>query len=148
MRYLVAALLHPREHEWWSLRPWARHSLVLAVSGSIYMLVGVSYLIAGANPAREQALALALSWWSLDVWGAIWVLVGGVAVLSARWPPASETWGYTLMTGLSAAWASFYLFGVLLFGAPLQGLSSVLVWALIAFVWWAISGLVNPDKEA
>lgn len=129
-----------------ALRPWQRHSLVLAVAGTVYVLVGVSYIVSRPTPSREASLGIAISWWPLPVWGAIWVVVGLLAILSSRWPPASETWGYTTMTGLSAGWSSFYLFGIVLDGAPAQGFSGVLVWGLVAFMWWAISGLVNPSE--
>ena len=125
------------------LRPWQRHSLVLAVAGTVYILVGISYVISDPTPSREASLAVAIAWWPLPVWGCIWIIVGALAILSSRWPPASETWGYTTMTGLAAGWAGFYLAGVL-GGAPMQGISGVLVWGLVAFMWWAISGLVNP----
>jgi hypothetical protein len=129
-----------------ALRGWQRHSLVLAVAGTVYALVGISYILSDANAARESSLRIALAWMPFDAWGCVWILVGMLAILSSRWPPASETWGYTTMTGLSAAWSAFYLFGIFL-GAPPQGFSGVLVWGLMAFLWWAISGLVNPVRR-
>lgn len=129
-----------------ALRDWQRHSLVLAVAGTVYLLVGVSYILAEPNPTREIALRIALDWMPFGAWGIVWIAVGSLAIISSRWPPASETWGYTTMTGLSAAWAGFYLAGIFL-GAPAQNISGVLVWGLMAFLWWAISGLVNPDKK-
>lgn len=144
MKHLISALRHPRDYQWRALRPWMRHSLVLAVAGTVYVLVGVSYIAAEANASRESALRLALDWMPLPAWGCIWILVGLLAILSSRWPPASETWGYTAMTGLAAGWASFYLLGIPL-GSDAQNFSGVLVWGLVAFMWWAISGLVNPE---
>jgi hypothetical protein len=129
-----------------ALRAWQRHSLVLAVAGTVYILVGASYILSDAIPSRESSLRVALAWMPFEAWGFVWILVGCLAILSSRWPPASETWGYTTMTALAAAWAAFYLFGILL-GAPAQGFSGVLVWGLVAFMWWAISGLVNPTLE-
>lgn len=136
-----------RFRELLALRAWQRHSLVLAVAGTVHVLVGASYILATANPSREASLRLALSWMPLSVWGIVWITVGVLAIVSSRWPPASETWGYTAMTGLNAAWAAFYA-GSILLGAPAQGVSGVLVWGLMAFLWWAISGLVNPTKGA
>ena len=130
---------------WMALRDWKRHSLVLAVAGTVYVLVGVSYIASTANASRESALRLALAWMPLPAWGCIWIVVGLLAILSSRWPPASETWGYTTMTALASAWAAFYGLGILL-GSPTQNVSGVLVWGLVAFMWWAISGLVNPGK--
>lgn len=143
MKHLLAALRHPQDYRWRALRPWMRHSLVLAVAGTVYVLVGISYVAAEANASRESALRLALDWMPLPAWGVVWIIVGLLAILSSRWPPASETWGYTSMTGLAAGWSAFYLLGIAL-GSDLQNVSGVLVWGLVAFMWWAISGLVNP----
>ncbi|MCW2496389.1 hypothetical protein [Jatrophihabitans sp.] len=129
-----------------ALRAWQRHSLVLAVAGTVYVLVGTSYILSEAIPSRESSLRVALAWMPFTAWGVVWIIVGLLAILSSRWPPASETWGYTTMTGLAAAWAAFYGFGILL-GAPAQGISGLLVWGLVAFMWWAISGLVNPSLD-
>jgi len=142
---MTPAHLRPNR-ETFALRAWQRHSLVLAVAGTVYVLIGISYLLSPDDDPRRVALQLALTWAPLSVWGCAWVIVGLLAILSSRWPPASETWGYTTMTGLSTAWAGFYAAGIIL-GAPAQGMSGVLAWGLVAFMWWAISGLVNPTKE-
>lgn len=128
---------------WWGTRAWSRHGLVLVVAGTVYILIGYSYLTAPATKARESSLRLALEYLPLHTWGIVFIAVGVLAIISARWPPSSETWGYTTLTGLSAAWAAFYGLGVAL-GAPVINVSGLLVWSLMAFMWWAISGLVNP----
>lgn len=108
-------------------------------------MIGVSFLIADPTPARLQSLEIALRWMSLESWGMVFIFAGLLAILSSRWPPFSETWGYTVLTGLSSGWAMFYLTAIVFAGAPAQGFSGVLSWGLIAFLWWAISGLVNPE---
>ena len=133
-----------RLNDWLGVRIWKRHSLVLLVAGLVYIMIGISYVLADPTPSRAASLKIALRWLELSHWGGIFILSGLLAILSSRWPPFSETWGYTVLTGLSAGWAGFYLVGVL-DGAPRQGLSGVLSWGLIAFMWWAISGLVNPE---
>jgi hypothetical protein len=80
----------------------------------------------------------------LEWWGTIWIVTGGLAVISTRWPPQSKTWGYTALSGLAAAWASGYLFGVVFLDVPTAALQGAIVWYLVAFMWWAISGLTNP----
>lgn len=134
------------KHRLIGLRPFRRHSLVLAVAGCVYSLVGLSYIFSTANESREVALQVAISWMPLPIWGVVWICVGALAILSSRWPPASETWGYTTMTGLAAAWAGFYATGIAFLNSPAQNTSGVLVWGLVAFMWWAISGLVNPGQ--
>lgn len=67
-------------------------------------------------------------------------------MMSTRWPPLAETWGYMVLTGLSSGWAATYLTGVIFFHAPATNLGQVFVWGCLGFMWWAISGLPNPEK--
>lgn len=119
------------------LRPWQRHSLVLAFAGTIYIAYGL-VLITANNTGRDVIMPRA-------VWAGMWIGVGALALISTRWPPQSKTWGYTGLSALAAAWASIYVLGVLLLDEPSAGLNGGLAWFLVAFLWWAISGLVNPD---
>lgn len=132
--------------QFFGLRPWRRHSLVLLVAGLVYMLIGASYVYTDPLPSREAALQLALKWFPIEVWGGVFMVCGALALISSRWPPISKTWGYMVLTGLSSGWAAFYLMGVLIFHTSRQNLSAVLSWGLIAFLWWAISGLRNPGE--
>lgn len=134
-------------HPWLGIRPWQRHSLVLMVAGLVYVLIGLSFILTDPTPARTQALKYAISWLSMDGWGWIFIFSGLLSILSARWPPVSETWGYTVLTGLSAAWSGFYLMGIIFGHQPAANLSGVMSWGLIAFMWWAISGLINPPPK-
>lgn len=145
MKALIRALTHPRGYVWLALRPWQRHSLVLAVAGAAYIGIGASYALAAPRPARASSLELALNIMPLDGWGVVWVMVGLLGVLSSRWPPASETWGYSAMSCLAALWGGFYL-GAIVVGATAQAFTGAVVWFLVAFLWWAISGLSNPDQ--
>jgi hypothetical protein len=73
------------------------------------------------------------------------MIAGALAILSSRWPPISKTWGYMVLTGLSAGWAAFFALSVICGPSPVANLSNTLSWGLIAFLWWAISGLLNPN---
>lgn len=144
-----------RRAQWLALRPWRRHSLVLLVAGVTYGLVGIAYAFTPSNPTRETALVLplTLTGGELTPWALLFVSVGLLAILSARWPPASETWGYTALTGVSSIWACFYLAGMainffvedLALSKVLNSSTGFLLWAVLGFLWWAISGLRNPD---
>jgi hypothetical protein len=126
------------------LRPWQRHSTVLFVAGVVYVLIGAAYAL-----TKPTAAALAAQILVHDVprpaIGAMFVVAGLCALASTRWPPAMKTWGYTVLATVSCAWASVFLMGVVLLEAPLSGITGALVWYLMAFLWWGISGLVNPD---
>jgi hypothetical protein len=130
---------------WWALRPWRRHSLVLLVAGVVYVMIGVGYIFTPTNPQRQAALHVPLALFPLCVWGSVFIAVGLLAILSARWPPASESWGYTTMSGLSSLWAMFYVWGMI-FGGSSTNITGASLFALLAFMWWAISGLRNPDE--
>lgn len=135
----------PLDHNWMGVRPLRTHSMVLIVAGLVYIAIGVSYATATPSPDRLLGLQYALLWLDYNHWGYVWMLVGLLSIISSRWPPVSETWGYTALTGQSAAWALFYGSGVLFGGASNSNISGVLSWGLIAFMWWAISRLVNPE---
>lgn len=136
--------LRPRLVPLLGLRPWRQHSVVLAVGGGVYFLIGLAYMLTPMTLTRSQALVVPLALADIEVWASMWMLFGALAFASTRWPPASETWGYTAMSSISALWSCFALAG-LTFGAPINNIASVLVWALFGFLWWAVSGLRNPD---
>lgn len=145
MKKLITALRNPRDYRWFELRPFQRHSLVLAVAGILYIGLGAAYAFSPANPQRNEALQLALVVAPLPAWAGVWVLIGLLAILSARWPPASKTWGYSALTGMAACWSGFFFAG-LIFGAPAtSNVAGGIIFATFAFAWWAIAGLVNPD---
>lgn len=133
------------KHKYYGLRPWSRHGVVLIVSGLAYIGTGLSYTFAPNSASRVKSLDVAISWMPLEYWGWVFVFVGALAVVSSRWPPVSRIWGYTLLTGMSAAWAAFYATGIFVGGSKVPHLSGAFIWGLLAFMWWAISGLLNPE---
>lgn len=136
-----------RPRGWKGIRPWQRHSLVLMVAGIIYILIGVTYAFGPPSPTRSIALQFAYHWMDPYGWGIIFIVCGLLAILSSRWPPMSVTWGYTALTSLSAAWGAFYGVGILFGTSPPSNVSGLLSWGLLAFMWWAISGLLNPPHK-
>lgn len=148
MSYEHRKLINEGVHPWKGFRPFRRHSLVLLVAGLAYVFIGVSYIVIPLTHARAQALVVALHWAPIQFWGSTWMLVGALSIISSRWPPIVESWGYMVLTGFSAGWGATYLTGVIVGESPAGNLSSATVWALMAFMWWAISGLINPDRVA
>lgn len=135
-----------RPSDWHRPKPWGRHSLILIAAGFAYIFVGVLYIYAPPAHHQIEALVYAGNTLSRDYWGAIFIIVGCIALLSARWPSWPKTLGYTVLTGWSAAWAAFYLIGFLLTDADVASLYVGLIWSLVAFLWWGISGLVSPTE--
>jgi hypothetical protein len=136
----MSDILHP----WRGIRRFERHGLVLFVAGTVYVLIGIAYLVSDPLPSRKEQLHYALNILDYNHWGYVFIGIGLLAILSSRWPPASETWGYQALTGQSVAWAGFYIAGILFHGAPWSGITGALLWGIIGFMWWAVSGLVNP----
>lgn len=131
---------------WRRLRPWRRHSLVVGMGGLVYVASGLVQILVPLREDRASTLVLPLRLAPIDAWGGLWLLVGALALLSTRWPPWSEVWGYTALTYLAALWSAFYALGWAFYDAPATALSGVLVWLLVGVLWWGISGLVNPEE--
>lgn len=128
------------------MRPWTRHSLVLIVAGTVYICIGVVYLNTPDRGPSGVSLTLARDLFPFNLWGLVWMLAGTLAILSARWPPKIETWGYMALTALSAGWGAFYILGVFFVEETTTGSLAVgFMWWLVAFLWWAISGLLSPE---
>lgn len=111
----------------------------------VYVGIGYSYLVSKPTESRIEALHFAVKVLDYNEWGYVFMFVGVLSIISSRWPPVSEKWGYFVLTGQSVAWSGFYLVGVIFHNTPNANLSASLSWGLIAFLWWAISGLVNPN---
>jgi uncharacterized membrane protein HdeD (DUF308 family) len=133
--------------KFWGLRPWKRHSTILMVAGVIYAIIGWVYAFGPSNPLRDRALIILTQIAPVQVWGIIFLASGVATMISSRWPPLSEAWGYMLLAGISAAWCATYLLGLAFYDSS-ANLSGATLWGLLAFMWWAISGLLNPDRTA
>lgn len=129
-----------------AIRPFKRHGLVLTVAGIAYILTGLTYILAEPTHNRKVALQIAFAWFPIEFWGSVFIVVGTLTIISSRWPKLSDSWGYALLTGLSLGWSATYLMGVIIEDSPISNLTGALNWGLLAFLWWAISGFVNPDK--
>jgi hypothetical protein len=117
------------------------------VVGFLFVLVGINYVFGERSQQRGVALAVILQIAPIQVWGWLFVAVGILAMISAKWPRLTEIWGYMVLTGLSSGWAATYLTGIIFFRAPWgPSITQVILWGCLAFVWWAISGLPNPEK--
>ena len=131
----------------YGLRPFQRHSMVLTVGGLIYILYGLVIMRTWKpDGPRADAIRAGVDIFPLEVWGWMWVIVGVLSVLSARWPAYLDKWGYAVLTGFSAGWAAVYLAGLFFENNTLAESGGAIVWMLVSFLWWAIAGLMNPDR--
>ena len=136
-----------KSRRWWGLRPWKRHSTILMVVGFLFVLIGVGYAFSPPTEGRQRSLKVLLDIAPIQYWGGLFVLAGVMAMLSAKWPPFAESWGYMVLTGMSSGWSATYLMGWLFFNSPITNLGQSLVWGILGFMWWAISGLPNPERS-
>src|ERR1044072_4039150 len=88
----------------WGLRPWKRHSMIVTVGGFLYVLIGFLYVRSPPSPGRQLAFKVVLQVAPIQVWGGVFMLAGFLSMISARWPPFSEKWGYMVLTGMSSGW--------------------------------------------
>lgn len=132
-----------------TLRPWQRHSLVLMVSGLAYIVVGLSFVLSDElSLHRAQSLVIALRMATIDLWGLVFISSGFLACISSRWPLFSDSWGYAVLCGLSAGWSTVHAAGIIFGNANLStNAPGILIWGLMAFLWWAVSGLINPPEK-
>lgn len=126
-----------------SLKPWTRHSAILIVAGFVYISIGFVQIYTVPTPQQKVALYYAEQLFSLDVWGMWFIFVGSIAILSSRWPNWPRAWGFAILTGFSAAWSSFYFAGATLTDARVVYFGTGATWALVAYLWWALSGMVE-----
>lgn len=146
LQFMLASLKHALRQHFWGFRPFKRHGIVLMVAGTFYMLTGVVYILTTPTASRNVALQVALDFAPIEFWGGVFVLMGLLAFISSRWPPVTDTWGYMVLAALSAGWSATYTWGVIFENAPTGNLSATLQWGLLAFLWWAVPGFVEPDK--
>lgn len=137
-----------KSSRWWGLRPWKRHSTALMVVGILYIFIGYQYMVAAPNAGREKSLAVVLQFAPIPFWGSLFVFAGVLAIISTKWPPMAETWGYVVVTALSVGWAATYLTGIWFFHAPVTGYSQVFLWGTLGFMWMVFAGFPNPEKGA
>lgn len=141
----MATFAPTQVRRWLALRPWTRHSVIVAIGGMIYLIYGLSLIVIPLTADRARSLKLPLAWThgAIEPWGVVWVLVGLAALASTRWPPSSEKWGYAAMSGLSSLWAGFYAWD--LTDRPSAAIAGLCVWGLLTALWMAISGFpTNP----
>lgn len=140
-----AAKMPPK---WMSIKPWNRHGLILTIAGLAYILIGIGYVISNETPSQTEVMKFAFLFMPYTGWGIGFIVVGCIAAMSSRWPSLPRTLGYSTLTGWTSAWAGFHVVGGLSQHAThLSYVAGGLAWGMMAFLWWAISGLICPPKE-
>jgi hypothetical protein len=120
---------------------------VLFIAGMSFVAMGISFFFYIPGGPRIQALQIAVAWLPIEAWGVVFIGVGVAVVISSRWPAHAAAWGYAVLTGLSSGWSATYFLGWAVGDSAPGNLTYVVYWALLAFLWWAIGGLVNPSLK-
>lgn len=131
---------------WYSFKPWNRHSLILLTTGVIYVVIGIMFFLQPATKLREENLKFALIIMLYPGWAIGFIVVGVFTMITSCWPSMPKSLGYRTLTGWTAAWAAFHIFGGAATGNIVY-IASGFAWGMIAFLWWAVIGLVAPPKE-
>lgn len=124
---------------------WTRHSLILMIAGLMYAAIGYAFIVSPGYVGKDPSLKSALRLMTLDQWGLVYICCGVLAMISAFSSIGKKVWGYMVLTAISAAWAFLYVMSVVSGGAPKLTLLSSLLWLMLAFIWWAVSGLLSPE---
>lgn len=135
------------DHPEYGLRPWKRHSIVVTVGGLVYIAFGLMIILTWTDDGpRANNMSAGLLVAPMDFWGYLTIWSGLMAVVSSRWPAFHERWGYIALTGNAGVWGAIYLGGLFFDANAMSEATAGLLWGLIGFMWWGISGLMNPDK--
>lgn len=133
--------MHPK----YGFRPYTRHSFVLMIGGLAYLIMGFVIMGWTIEGPQGTAVAVALRVIPAHLWGLIWMSTGALVIFSAWWPAQNDRWGYAALTALAGGWAAIYLAGLFSESNSFAEITGALVWSLVAFLWWGIAGLVNPE---
>ena len=132
---------------WDAYKPLDRQGAILIGGGVAYAAIGLDYIFDAQSASDTEAMFFALRIMPWTGWGIGFVLVGFLAVISARWPNWEKMWGYVVLTGWSAAWSSFWFAGAIITDVNIVYLSAGALWALLGFLWWGVSGLISPPRQ-
>lgn len=133
--------------KWHFVKPWDRHGLILLTAGISYILLGITYSLSEVTQSRRDHLELMIDIMPFELWTKGFFVVGVISIISSRWPSKPRTLGYATLTGWTSLWSGFYIIGGLTEPMGEAYISVGLAWATMAFLWWAISGLISPPKE-
>jgi len=128
-------------------KPWDRHGLILTTVGVSYILISIVLLLSDQSTSGLSNVKDILAVAPYPYWCGALIVVGCASILSAILNSIPRTLGYVVLTGWSTFWAGVHIIGGLSYPMDLSYVSLGMIWALMAFLWWAISGLLSPPKE-
>ena len=132
--------------------PLGRRGACLLTLGTIYVLLGVGrVLTTDLGPSSRRAMGLALDLLPLPAWGALLIVAGLVACVTARWPAGRNGWGFLALSVTAAWWLCVYAAGALVYGSA-SAWPAALIWLLLVVLVQIIAGwpeaASDPDKQS
>jgi hypothetical protein len=114
-----------------------RRGAVLMLLGVLFVLIGLQLIIQPLNPTVSKQLKYAFTLAPANFWGSVFILAGGISILSGKWK-VFHAYGYGSLTLVSSGWAFFYF---LSFASGTNGASRQFVtWLAISILVLIISG--------
>lgn len=124
----------------------SRRDAFLGLFGSVYILLGYSYLNIPAifKPILHMQLRLALSLMPIDAYGWLWIGCGTIALLGAVWR-RFDAIGYAAATGMPLLWSTVNWAAQIQDGVPRAWVSGT-IYGVLGLAVWLVSGMYDPRR--
>lgn len=125
----------------------SRRSLVLLVFGTLYVLIGVSYLGQAAEITRSPAAALSykahLALMPLDVWAWLFIAAGAAGILGGL--TMRHPLGFSALMVMSTWWGAEFIGSWIVTGYG-RAVLGALVWIALSAALLIIVGWADPQE--
>ena len=104
----------------------------------VYLIIGAALLLTPTTPSRQAALG----WVGPFVphLGYIWIAAAVLALTAMHRPRGNDAYGFAALTFTPLVFSGIFLVGMV-FGAPLNGITSVVVYWLLGAAVMVVSGM-------
>lgn len=129
------------------LKPFGVRGLVLSTLGVLWVLIGVSGLTVGLSPLSVLTIDYMLDelfFLNTVTVSAAWIATGIMGIITSRWPPYQDSWGFFFLAPMPMFWALLHLVGAIFHG-PILGVLVTVVYAVMCVLLWGISKLEDPS---
>jgi len=110
----------------------------------VYLIIGAALLFTEVTPARQAALG----WLGAAVpyVGYAWVLAAVLALTAMHRPRGHDSYGFAALTFTPLVFSGLFFVGIV-FGAPLSGITSVVVYWLLGAAVMVVSGMQGDNDR-
>lgn len=104
-----------------------------------YLLIGLSYVLVAPTPTRYQALGWVGEWF-IPFLGYLWIVPGLIGLAGVSKPRGADWFSFSALSFAPMAFGALFAIGAL-FGAPLSGIMSMLIYWVIGAGVLVVSGM-------